>query len=31
MDAYKIYVDQNRKDLADDEIQQAEILEKISS
>ena len=28
MDAYKIYVDQNRKDLADDEIQQAEILEK---
>ena len=27
-DAYKIYVDQNRKDLADDEIQQAEILEK---
>lgn len=28
MDAYKIYVNQNRKDLADDEIQQAEILEK---
>lgn len=28
MDAYKIYVDQNRKDLADDEIQQAKILEK---
>ena len=28
MDAYKIYVDQNRKDLADEEIQQAEILEK---
>ena len=28
MDAYKIYVDQNRKDIADDEIQQAEILEK---
>ena len=28
MDAFKIYVDQNRKDLADDEIQQAEILEK---
>lgn len=28
MDSYKIYVDQNRKDLADDEIQQAEILEK---
>ena len=28
MDAYKIYVDQNRKDLARDEIQQAEILEK---
>ena len=28
MDAYKIYLDQNRKDLADDEIQQAEILEK---
>ena len=28
MDAYKIYVDQNRKDLADDEIQQAETLEK---
>ena len=28
MDAHKIYVDQNRNDLADDEIQQAEILEK---
>ena len=28
MDAYKIYLDQNRKDLADDEIQQAEILKK---
>ena len=28
MDAFKIYVDQNRKDLARDEIQQAEILEK---
>ena len=28
MDAYKIYVDQNRKDLADDEIHQAKILEK---
>ena len=28
MDAHKIYFDQNRKDLADDEIQQAEILEK---
>ena len=28
MDAYKIYVNQNRKDLADDEIQQAKILEK---
>ena len=28
MDAYKIYVDQNRKDLADDEIEQAEILKK---
>ena len=28
MDAYKIYIDQNRKDLADDEIEQAEILKK---
>ena len=28
MDAYKIYIDQNRQDLADEEIQQAEILEK---